>query len=66
MFKTYSKEKELLKRHLNELVEKIRVITKENKKTDKNIEQMNLHLSELKNKIDHSLTSKLKIVSDSR
>lgn len=66
VFKTYSKEKKELIRRLDELVDRIRSVKKENEKTDKNIDQMNVYLTELKSKIDYSLTNKLKMVSDSR
>jgi len=66
LFQTYSKDKEVLKQRLDELVDKIRSVKKENKKIDKNFDQMNCCLSELKKKIDYNLTNKLQLVSDSR
>lgn len=66
VFKTYSKEKTDLERQLNELVGKIRGVTKDNEKTDQNIDQLNHSLFELKNKIDYSLTNKLKSFNELR
>lgn len=66
VYKTYSKEKKELTRRLDELVDRIRSVRKENEKTDKNIDQINVYLFELKSKIDYSLTNKLKMVSDLR
>lgn len=66
VFKTYSKEKKELIGRLDELVDRIRSVKRKNEKTDKNIEQMNTYLSDLKKKIDYNLNNKLKSSSNLR
>lgn len=53
-------------RRLDELIDRIKNVKIENEKTDEDIEKTNDHLTELKRKIDHDLTDKLKSFSDIR
>lgn len=44
----------------------IREVTRENKKTDKNIVQVNVELFNIKSKVDPTVMSQLKSINDTR
>ncbi|VVC45646.1 Hypothetical protein CINCED_3A007876 [Cinara cedri] len=62
----HSKEIVQLNQFIDELSTKIKKIKRENEKIEKDIDLTNLKLSEVKNTIDHSLTSKLTLITDTR
>lgn len=66
VFKNYLKEIKKLNQCIDELSSKIKHVKRENEQIEKDISLTNLKLSEIKNTIDHGVTNKLKLITDTR
>lgn len=66
MLKTYTKKKEVLNKTISALINDIKIMSNENVVLDKNINQVNIELYELKKKIDNHVTDRGKLAAELR